>query len=85
MDSLEKAGGFTTDTILCVGGGSKNRLWNQLRADYAGVPVKVTDRAETTVLGASMFVQYACGNAASPEDARTGINCKTEIFKPETH
>jgi L-fuculokinase len=85
MDALEKAGGFSTDTILCVGGGSRNRLWNQLRADYSGVPVKVTDRSETTVLGASMFVQYACGNAASPEEARKAIDYKTEIFKPETH
>ena len=34
-DALEKAGGFKTDSILCVGGGSKNRLWNQLRADYS--------------------------------------------------
>jgi L-fuculokinase len=85
MDALEKAGGFKTDTILCVGGGSKNRLWNQLRADYSGVPVKVTDRAETTVLGASMFVQYACGNASSPEEARSAIDYETEVFKPDTN
>ena len=28
--ALENAGGFKTESILCVGGGSKNRLWNQL-------------------------------------------------------
>jgi L-fuculokinase len=81
-ESLENAGGFKADSILCVGGGSKNSLWNQLRADYSGVPVKVTDRTETTVLGASLFVQYACGNAASPEEARSAIDYKTEIFVP---
>jgi L-fuculokinase len=84
-DALEKAGGFKTDSILCVGGGSKNRLWNQLRADYSGVPVKVTDRKETTVLGASLFVQSACGNASSPEEARSLIDYKTEIFEPKVH
>jgi L-fuculokinase len=84
-DALEKAGGFKTDNILCVGGGSKNRLWNQLRADYSGVPVKITDRKETTVLGASLFVQAACGNAGSPEEARTAIDYKTEIIEPKTH
>jgi L-fuculokinase len=81
-NALENAGGFRTDSILCVGGGSKNRLWNQLRADYSGVPVKITDRTETTVLGASLFVQYAAGNAASPEEARSAIDYKTEIFEP---
>ena len=82
-DALEKAGGFKTDSILCVGGGSRNRLWNQLRANYSGVPVKVTDRKETTVLGASLFVQSACGNAASPEEARSAIDYKTTIIEPE--
>ncbi len=67
--ALEEAGGFKTSSILCVGGGSKNRLWNKLRASYAGVPVRIIDHKETTVLGASLFVQAACGNASSPEEA----------------
>jgi L-fuculokinase len=80
--ALENAGGFKTESILCVGGGSKNRLWNQLRADYSGVPLKTIGQKETTVLGASLFVQAACGNAASPEEAREAINYKTEIIEP---
>lgn len=80
--ALENAGGFKTDSILCVGGGSKNRLWNRLRAQYTGVPVKIISQKETTVLGASLFVQAACGNAASPEEARSLIDYKTEIIEP---
>jgi L-fuculokinase len=80
--ALERAGGFKTESILCVGGGSKNRLWNQLRADKTGVPLKIIDHKETTVLGASLFVQSACGNAATPEEARSQIDYKTEIFEP---
>ena len=80
--ALENAGGFNTESILCVGGGSKNRLWNKLRADYTGVPLKIIDHKETTVLGASLFVQAACGNAASPEEARSAIDYKTEIIEP---
>ena len=81
--ALEEAGGFKTSSILCVGGGSKNRLWNKLRAKYTGVPVKIIDQKETTVLGASLFVQAACGNAGSPEEARAKIDYKTEIIEPE--
>jgi len=80
--ALEEAGGFKTGSILCVGGGSRNRLWNQLRADFTGVPLKIIDHKETTVLGASLFVQAACGNADSPEDARSAIDYKTEIIEP---
>jgi L-fuculokinase len=80
--ALENAGGFTGESILCVGGGSKNRLWNKLRADFAGVPVKIIDHKETTVLGASLFVQAACGNASSPGEAREAVKFKIEIIEP---
>jgi L-fuculokinase len=82
---LEEAGGYKTESIICVGGGSKNRFWNQLRADYAGVPLQIIEQKETTVLGASLFVQAACGNAASPEEARSAINYRTEIVEPKTY
>jgi L-fuculokinase len=81
--ALEDAGGFKTENILCVGGGSKNRLWNQLRADFTGVPLKIIDQKESTVLGASLFVQAACGNASSPEEARSAIKYTTEIIEPK--
>jgi L-fuculokinase len=81
--ALEEAGGFKSESIICVGGGSKNRLWNQLRANAAGVPLKIIDQKETTVLGASLFVQAACGNFASPEAARDTINYNTQIILPE--
>ncbi len=82
-NALEIAGGFNTQSILCVGGGSKNRLWNRLRADFTGVPLKIIDQKESTVLGASLFVQAACGNASSPEEARTAIDYKPEIIEPK--
>ena len=80
---LEEAGGFRTDSIICVGGGSKNRLWNQLRANASEVPLKIIDQKETTVLGASLFVQAACGNFTSPEEARNSIDYRTEIILPQ--
>ncbi len=55
--ALEKAGGFSANSILCVGGGSKNQLWNQIRADITGLEIKAINQKETTVLGASLFVQ----------------------------
>jgi L-fuculokinase len=82
-EALERAGGFKAASILCVGGGSRNRLWNRLRANYSGVPVRVIDQKETTVLGASLFVQAACGNYSSPSEARSAIDYRTETFEPE--
>ncbi len=55
LQILEKAGGFTTESIIVVGGGSRNKLWNQLREKELGIPVKTIDQKETTVLGASQI------------------------------
>jgi len=55
LQILEKAGGFTADSIIVVGGGSKNKLWNQLREKELGIPVKIIEQKETTVLGAAQI------------------------------
>jgi L-fuculokinase len=47
------------------------------------VPIKIISQKETTVLGASLFVQAACGNFSSPEEAISAIDYKTEIIEPE--
>jgi L-fuculokinase len=82
--ALEDAGNFKTESIICVGGGSRNMLWNQLRADITGVPIIITGQKETTVLGASLYVQAACGNSSSPDDARKEVEYKREVIEPRS-
>jgi L-fuculokinase len=69
LRKLEDACGFRAQSLLCVGGGSKNRLWNQIRADVTGRPVKLIDRKETTALGAACFAMPAIGSHATPQAA----------------
>ena len=52
---LEKSCGFRAENLIVVGGGSKNRLWNKLRADALGIEIKTIPQSETTVLGAAKF------------------------------
>lgn len=82
LNSLEKAGKFKATSIICVGGGSKNALWNQLRADVCNVPIHLIDQKETTVLGASMFVFAGAGLFKSSDDARKSIKYNTQIIYP---
>lgn len=58
---LEQVGQFKAESLICVGGGSKNRLWNQIRADVLNLPIDVVDFSETTVLGAAMFTFTGAG------------------------
>ncbi len=83
LSSIEKAGNFKASSIICVGGGSKNRLWNQLRADSCGIPVKTINQKETTVLGAALFVFSGTGVFGSIEEARQAVNYSPTIYEPK--
>jgi L-fuculokinase len=56
-----KIGHFKARELLLVGGGSRNALWNQIKANRLEIPIKVLDDAETTVAGAAMFGWYGVG------------------------
>ncbi|VTN11342.1 L-fuculokinase [Raoultella terrigena] len=49
-----------------MGGGSRNALWNQIKANALDMPVKVLDDAETTVAGAAMYGWFGAGEFCQP-------------------
>jgi L-fuculokinase len=85
LEALEAAGKFKAERIICVGGGSKNRLWNQLRADVCKVPIQLIDQKETTVLGASLFVFAGAGLYSSVEKARLKIDYNPTVIQPSAN
>lgn len=82
LEALEAAGKFKTERIICVGGGSKNRLWNQLRADVCNTSIQLIEQKETTVLGASMFVFAGAGVYKTANMARQKISYNPQVIKP---
>ena len=70
LQILEKQSGIKVKSLLIVGGGSKNQLWNQLREQELGIDIRINSQTETTVLGAAMFAFAACGIYKSAEEAR---------------
>ena len=61
LDILTRCTGEKPQAIRLVGGGAKNALWNQVRADVTGLPVVAVGQQEATVLGAARFCQVAAG------------------------
>ena len=83
LELLGEAGNFKADSLIVVGGGSKNRLWNNIRANTLGIPVKLTRQTETTVLGASLFALTATGIYNSVNEALKNIIQNYEYINPE--
>jgi L-fuculokinase len=83
LHELERLCGFTAQELVLVGGGSKNRLWNQLKADALRMPVKVIIEHEITVLGAAMYGLSSLGYFTSPEEARAAVPYDYRLFEPQ--
>lgn len=82
LNAIEKAGNFKAESVICVGGGSKNELWNQIRADICQIPVKIISQKETTVLGASFFVFIGAGIFSSVAEAQKIVK-ENAVFYPK--
>ena len=83
LHELERLCGFTAQELVLVGGGSKNRLWNQLKANALRMPVKVITENEMTVLGAALYGFSGLGYFTSPEEARAVVQYEYRLFEPE--
>lgn len=79
---LEEVAGFTAEELVLVGGGSRNALWNQIKADTLQLPVKVLAKAETTVSGAAMFAWAGAGVYRSADEARAQVSFDYETWYP---
>jgi L-fuculokinase len=82
LAKLQQAGNYAAKNLICVGGGSKNPLWNQIRADVMGIPVKALDMKETTALGAAMVAFTGAGVYKSLEDAFSAVKSNYETVEP---
>jgi rhamnulokinase len=83
LAQLQNAAGIKMNAINIVGGGSANRLLNQLTADATGLPV-YAGPSEATVLGNIMVQMQSVGLIKSLAQGREIIknSITQEVFKP---
>ena len=82
LEVLSTSTGDDPEGIRVVGGGSKNSLWNQIRADVTGLPVTVTSHKEATVIGAAFVAFTGAGMFGSVESALGEMDVSTRTFEP---
>jgi rhamnulokinase len=83
LGNLEKLIARPIDQIRIIGGGSKNRLLNQLTADATGKTV-LAGPVEATALGNVALQILATGGASSLQEIRAVIDrsFRTDVFEP---
>ncbi len=69
LQGLEGAAGSTAAELCAVGGGSRNRWWQSLKADILGVPIKTLALSDVTGQGAALLAGIGAGLFVDEADA----------------
>jgi len=75
--------GLPLEEIRAVGGGSRSRLWRQIKADVTGLPVTLPQTSETTALGAAMLALVGIGAFGSLSEAAGRVVRLVETVEPD--
>jgi L-fuculokinase len=68
--------------LTVVGGGSRNELLNQIRADVLNIPIRLTRQSENTVVGAAIFGFIGLGIFRDHREALSGIDFFSRTIEP---
>ncbi len=82
--AIGDAVGQTPNRLRVVGGGQKNPLWLQLKADVTGLPVEITTNPEVTLMGVAILAGIGAGIYSDIQDAVGRVNFETEPYTPDT-
>lgn len=82
LEMLKKFG-IAVEQIHFFGGGSKNRIWNQIIADIANVELVLLEESECGSLGAAILGATSMGWYPSIQEAQ-GANAVREVIRPDT-
>jgi rhamnulokinase len=86
LESIEKVTGEKIKTLHIVGGGSQNKLLNQMAADATGRTV-ITGPIEGTAIGNLLIQAYGLGHLKSQQEIRAVVrdSFPIEIFQPHSN
>ncbi len=83
VGAVENAANIQATSFRAVGGGAKNELWLQLKADVTGKPVEVPALAESTALGAALLAGLGVGLYADEKEAVSRVYRTEKTIEPD--
>jgi xylulokinase len=82
LDRLNALGAAPKQLVM-LGGGSQSRIWAQIRADVARLPVAISPSRHGSVMGALMLAAVATGRFSDLRQAATCIARPSDIVTPD--
>jgi xylulokinase len=81
IEYVEKVG-IPVREIVSTGGGSRSRLWNQIKADVCNKPIRTLQNEETALIGDAILAGVACGVFGSIAEGCGKMSAALETFTP---
>ena len=75
--------GLRIDGVFCVGGGARNELWNQIKADVIGVPLTLSEEPEAGLKGAALLGAAGVGLLDDPAETACRRRAAGKVIQPE--
>jgi len=75
--------GVRVDRFLCVGGGTRNQLWNQIKANVIGMPLELSDEPEAGLKGAALLGATGAGLVGDPATVACERRAATTTVHPQ--
>ncbi|REE92726.1 xylulokinase [Paenibacillus taihuensis] len=83
-ERAESITGCVIERMNVVGGGAKNNIWLQIKADVSGVELTVPETGEATLLGAALSAAVGSGIYGSYEEAIQCVGrCARRKYVPD--
>lgn len=76
--------GVEIEQVYCVGGGSRNDLWNQIKADVLQVPLVLTDEPEAGLKGAALLGAAGAGLVRDPAAVAQERRTAGKVIEPRS-
>lgn len=74
--------GVEVERILCVGGGTRNQLWNQIKADVFQIPLELSEEPEAGLKGAALLGAAGVGLIGDPSAVACERRTSTKTVPP---
>lgn len=82
VGAMERSFEFTTERIIAVGGGTKNPIWLQAKADILDRPIEIATADEAVALGAAMLAGLGTGVYSEIESAYGTVSRPNRAIAP---
>jgi xylulokinase len=75
--------GVKIKRVCCIGGATRNRLLNRIKANVYGVPVEIAGEPESTLSGAGMLGAYGIGLITDLSGAANMLYSEKTVIEPD--